>query len=227
MLNPKYQRIAERIDKLIEEGKHIAELVRPSDSLVIDILYDTDLVDLHSWLTKTNNILVTVFGPESPHYNQLNSVLPTTLSDQHWDTTRIYAIIGVLHGALDDLKNGYLLGREFFVASEVFNSILEQSRHFLETGNKDVAAILARIVLEDALRRLARSEGIDDSLKASRINDELKSQERYSPVRWRSIQTWLDIGNSAAHGKFNEYIIEDVASAVSGIEQFLALEFQA
>ena len=124
------------------------------------------------------------------------------------------------------MSNGYLVGREFMIAGEVFDSLLSQSKSYLVNDNKDIAAILARIVLEDALKRLARNEGIDDSFKTSRINDELRNRERYPQVRWRSIQTWLDVGNTAAHGRFNEFTKEDVASAVSGIEQFLALEFQ-
>ena len=227
MLNPKYQRFADRIEELIEEGKHIATLERPSDSRFrLDYIQDDDKIQVHGWLTKTRNILETVFGRQSPQYCDFKAVLPEHGIRLVQHSHDIYPIVGILQGALNDLKNGYLLGREFFIASEVFDSILEQSKHFLETGSKDIAAILARIVLEDALKRLARNEGIDDSSNASKINDELKNKERYPQVRWRSIQTWLDVGNSAAHGKFNEYTKEDVASAVSGIEQFLALEFQ-
>ncbi len=225
MLNAKYQRFADRIEELIEEGKHIATLERPSRYSGSSYIQDDDKIQVHEWLTKTRNILETVFGGQSPQHRDFEAVLPEhiRLVEHSYD---IYPIVGVLQGALNDLKNGYLLGREFFIASEVFDSILEQSRHFLKTDNKDIAAILARIVLEDALKRLAHTEGIDDSFNASRINDELKNKERYPQVRWRSIQTWLDVGNSAAHGRFNEYTKEDVASAVSGIEQFLALEFQ-
>ena len=226
MLNSKYQRYADRIEELIEEGNRVATLERPSRSGSGSYIQSDDKIKVHEWLTKTRNILETVFGGQSPHYRNYEAVLPVHGIRLVEHARDIYPIIGILLGALNDLKNGYLLGREFFIAGEVFDSILEQTRHFLETGNKDISAILARIVLEDALRRLAQSEGIDVSYNASRINDELKSQERYSPVRWRSIQTWLDIGNSAAHGKFDEYTKEDVANAVNGIEQFLALDFQ-
>ena len=224
MLNPRHQRFANRIEELIEEGKHIATLERPS--AIGAYIQGDDEIKVHEWLTKTQNILKIVFGGQSPHHRNYEETLPTGGTRLVRHSYDLYPIVGVLQGALNDLKNGYLLGREFFIASEVFDSILEQSKHFLETGNKDIAAILARIVLEDALKRLARTEGIDDSFSASKINDELKNKERYPQVRWRSIQTWLDVGNGAAHGRFSEYTNEDVASAVSGIEQFLALEFQ-
>ena len=68
-----YQRTVERVDKLIEEGKRVTELVRPTDGYVIDTVQGRDLIDLHSWLTKTKNILVTVFGLEVPII--VNSIL--------------------------------------------------------------------------------------------------------------------------------------------------------
>ena len=226
MLNPKYQRFADRIEKLIAEGKHISTLERPSGCSRGSYIQEDDKIQVHEWLTKTRNILETVFGRQSPHYRDFEAVLPKHGIRLVEHSNDIYPIVGVLQGALNDLQNGYLIGREFFIVSDMFDSILEQSKHFIKTGNKDIAAILARIVLEDALKRLARSEGIDDSYKASKINDELKNKERYPQVRWRSVQTWLDVGNDAAHGRFSEYTKEDVSSAVSGIEHFLALEFQ-
>ena len=96
----------------------------------------------------------------------------------------------------------------------------------MRNANKDLAAILARIVLEDALKRLAQREGIDENQRASSVNDELKRQEVYPQTQWRLIQAWLDIGNAAAHGRFDEYRTEDVVSMTEGLERFLAIEFR-
>jgi hypothetical protein len=105
-------------------------------------------------------------------------------------------------------------------------SILVQAKQLVQSGYKDCAAVLTRTVLEDALKRLARSEGVDESLKASAINDELKKKGKYPQSQWRFIQAWLDIGNAAAHGKFGEYNEQDVSKLVEGVEQFLATELR-
>ena len=91
---------------------------------------------------------------------------------------------------------------------------------------KDPAAVLARVVLEDALKRIARGEGLDDNQSASRLNDELRRIGKYRQPQWRLIQAWLDIGNAAAHGNFNEYNEEDVEGLIEDIERFLATEFR-
>ncbi len=120
-----------------------------------------------------------------------------------------------------------MLGQEFFIAGEVFDSILEQAKYLVQNSYKDPAAVLARVVLEDALKRIARVVGVDENQKASFINDELKKKGRFSQPQWRFIQGWLDIGNAAAHGKFDQYTQDDVVKMIDDVERFLVNEFRA
>jgi hypothetical protein len=224
MLNPKYRRYAERLQELVEEGKSVAKLEKPSS--VGPYIQGEDDIKLNAWLTKTSNILETVFGAHSPQFRSFREVLPKEgirlVSRAH----DIHPITGVLAGALDDLEKGFLIGQEFLVAGEVFDSILEQAKELNNTGHKDPAAVLTRVVIEDTLRRLARREGINDTQKASQINDDLKKLGLYPLAQWRFVQAWLDIGNAAAHGKFDEYTEEDVMKTIEGVEQFLVEKLQ-
>ena len=86
--------------------------------------------------------------------------------------------------------------------------------------------MLGRVAAEDGLRRLARKNGLDDTAKASVINDQLKKDELYGQPQWRLIQHWLDIGNDAAHGQFDTYNSEDVKRMLEDIERFLASELK-
>lgn len=219
MLNPKFQRYATRLQELIEEGKTVAALERPSS--VGNYIQGEDLIPLNAWLTKTNNIIYSVFGPQSSQYKNFMEILPKygiRMVEHSYD---IYPIIGVLAGALNDLENGYLIGQEFLIAGEVFDSILEQAKELIRCEFKDPAAILVRVIIEDSLKRIARREEINDSQRASAINDELKKKGVYSQHQWRIIQVWLDIGNNAAHGKFNTYAKTDIEKMINEVEQFL------
>lgn len=234
MLSPKHQRYATRLEELIQEGESVAKLDLLPDRRVRIVSFPEPEKNqkenqqkenknpLHAWLVKVSNIIELVFGHKSAHFRHFEEL--TKKGVEH--SPQIYPIIGILNGALDDLKKGYLLGQEFILASEVFDSVLEQATHLVQTGYKDPAAVLARIVLENSLKRLARAEGIEDTLKASKINDELRDTGRYPKVQWRMIQSWLDIGNAAAHGKFNEYNDYEVKQSIKGIERFLADEFR-
>lgn len=224
VMNPKYQRYADRLSELIEEGQQVAKLEKPSRR-VGRYIQGADKIKVQSWLTKVRSILLNVFGPKSPHYCQFDDNLPHGGVRNVGKSYEIYPIIGVLDGALDDLESGYLLNQEFLVAGEVFDSVINRARYLLENGYKDAAAILTRVVIEDALKRLTRSEGLDDGKKASDMNTDLWKNGRSAQTQWRFIQVWLDIGNAAAHGRFNEYDKEKVKRMMDDLESFLATEF--
>jgi len=59
------------------------------------------------------------------------------------------------------------------------------------------------------------------------LNDELKAVEAYPKAQWRLIQAKLDIGNAAAHGKFDEYKKADVKRMLEDIERFMAQYYLA
>jgi hypothetical protein len=226
MLPPKYQRFANRLRELIEEGKQVAKLPKPSRNGSEVYIQKEDRVVLQSWLTKVGSILEMIFGPQSLQVRHLKEVMPNGPRLVE-DDDDIFPIIGVLNGALDDLEKGYLTGREFVIAGEIFDSVLEQAKHLNESGYKDPAAVLVRVVIEDALRRISRTEeGVDDTLNATRLNDELRRVQRYPQPQWRLVQSWLDIGNAAAHGKFSEYSKDDVKGLIEDVERFLAAELR-
>ncbi|HUU28896.1 MAG TPA: DUF4145 domain-containing protein [archaeon] len=216
MLNPKHERFAKRIRELIEEGKTVASLERPSEVGP----YIKEKIPLQSWLVKVKNIIFVIFGPSSVHQSELIALTKRYVEHSY----QVNAIIGFLCGALNDLENGFLVDQEQLLASEILDSLVEKARQLVGTGFKDAAAVLLRVVLEDALKRLARAEGISDSLTPSQINDELKKAGIYAQPRWRQVQSWLDIGNAAAHGKFDEYSDADVTRIASDIEGFIASE---
>ena len=130
--------------------------------------------------------------------------------------------------ALNDLEGGFLQHHESLVAASVFDTVLEQAQELLKNSYKDPAAILGRVVLEDTLRRIARSEGVPDAetAKAASLNEALREKNRYSKHQWRTVQAWLDVGNLAAHGRFTEYSETDVAEMLRGIMHFISEELR-
>lgn len=227
MLNPKYTKYAERLRELIEDGQRLVQLGKPSNMTGTPHFQGSDVSQVINWITKAKNILEVALGPQSPHLAYFDNAIPKTGIGDIYYSNDVYPFIGILSAALNDLENGYLLRQEFFIAGEVFDSILEQAKHLVQNNYKDPAAILARVVIEDALKRISRNEGVDENQKASVINDELKKKGRFSQPQWRFIQGWLDIGNAAAHGKFGEYTQDDVVKMVDDVERFLVNEFRA
>jgi len=222
-LPPRLKRLADRMRELIAEGRCVAALERPSQSVGP---YIQDKPALHSWLSKVTNIIDTSFGAQSSQSRHLSQLMPRGIQSVAY-SYEVLSIVGLLSGAVDDLEKGYLLRQEFLTAAEVFDSLLEQANHLNQAGYKDPAAVLGRVVLEEALRRIARREGLDSGEKANAINDLLRNARIYAQPRWRMVQAWLDIGNAAAHGKASDFNEQDVANMLGGISSFLADDFGA
>jgi hypothetical protein len=218
-MNPREERAAARLRDLIDEGESVAALERPSSVGP----FIQDQAPLNAWLVKVDNIVESVFGSQSAHYRHLAKALDRTPSHAY----EVQTIVGVLTGALDDLEGGYLAGQEDLIAAELLDTVLEQGRLLVSAGYKDPAVVLARVALEDALRRVARQEGVDDSGKASAVNDALRDSGRNAKPQWRLIQAWLDMGNSAAHGDFDAYSAAEAARLIDDVERFVAQELHA
>jgi len=102
-----------------------------------------------------------------------------------------------------------------------FESKLNQARELNEKGYKDQAATTVRVVLEDALGRLSKDNGLDDSKSGSNMNDALKVAKVYSKFQWRLVQVYQDLGNDAAHNLDPDITQEDVADVINGVEKFI------
>lgn len=86
-------------------------------------------------------------------------------------------------------------------------------------------------VLEEHLRNLCTKNGIpivEDKKgnsvpqKADSLNAELAKANVYNKLDQKSVTAWLDLRNKAAHGKYDQYKIEQVELMFRGVSEFIA-----
>lgn len=230
----KYKKYSDRMEKLIKEFDEQIYPKKQPGNWSGQYYYPHEMYgSLESWIMKAENVLCIIFSENSIQVKRLRTLMESAKKDGVTFGLRLNQTRGLLEACLDDLKNGFIYGQEFVIANEVFDSLLEEAEFFLKKQkNKDISAILFRIVLEDALRRISNKEGIstttDDgkNKKASYLNDELKKKEFYNQTTWRQIQVWLDIGNDASHGNFDKYDYEQVFSFHEGLVNFITNYFR-
>ena len=116
------------------------------------------------------------------------------------------------------------------VTLDIYNDMIEQALN-LRTFNTEflnrAACVLARIVIEDTLKKICYDNGIIlSSDKTSLANDELKKQNIITKEQWRFNQVWLDIGNKAAHPEtpevegFSSITEEQMDDMINSVKQF-------
>lgn len=224
-VNPRYRRHIRRLGELIERGN---ELAQPSQFAAnsgrrggAHFANDQASETYAGWRLNCEHLLTSLFGEESVTIQRFLHPKMT------FDRMFLRKQVSILSAALEDLRGGFLIGQEFIVAGVVFDEVLQEAKHLQQAGHKDAAAVLGRTVLEDALRRLARSAEVDATGKVSGVNDRLKEVGLLTQPRWRGVRTMLDVGNAAAHGEFDQYDHSDVAKMLGDVEAFLASEFHA
>jgi len=142
-------RILEHLSTLITQ----AETILTSRKAIHGIGFD-DVVDLEpaqQWVTQCQNILDRAFGKDSAHYERFMKCIEEDVTYHP-----VLKGVGVMKAAKADLEQGHLFRVRQLVEADVFDDMLEQAKHLLETGYYQAAVVVAGAVLEDTLRKLCQ-----------------------------------------------------------------------
>jgi hypothetical protein len=168
--------------------------------------------------------LISLFGSKSVYFHQFEVRTRSCLE------STINSGIEILHAIKYDVEKGWLITVRQLIAGELFSDFLEMSKHLLDEGYKDAAAVMIGSVLEEHLRQLCTKQGIELTYvkgsdlinkKADKLNAELHQADVYSSLDQKSILAWLALRNQAAHGKYDGYTIENVKLMYSGVLNFV------
>jgi hypothetical protein len=136
-------------------------------------------------------------------------------------------LVGLLTALRNEYANGYLQSVIELVYADVFSDFLEMARYLLEQDYKDPAAVVIGSVLESHLHNLCHKHGLaitysnGQPRNADTLNADLKGAGAYDKGEQKTVTTWLDLRNKAAHGKYNEYTKEQVALLLENVRTFL------
>ncbi len=137
---------------------------------------------------------------------------------------------GILKAAKQEIDRGWIFTVKELISAEIFSDFFEMSEYLLEEGYKDPAAVIIGSVLEEYLRQLCSKNSIEvESIKDGKtipiksdfLNSELAKLKVYNKLDQKSVTSWLDLRNKAAHGKFNEYTKEQVSLMYAGVTNFI------
>jgi hypothetical protein len=203
------KKLVDELERLISVGNELREAGR-AINMMPDRTREDYMASFTRWTGNCHSVLR--FGGLSS-YDEAFESKEREDAYQAWRCTQLVA---VLQAAGDAVRGGFLGSIVRNVNAEVSESLLDQAEQVLTSGQRIAAGVLCRIVIERWIRDEAALHGIPnpDSDKASGLNDGLKRAGAFSQPKWRQVQAALDVGNSAAHGKDNEFTAEDVTRII-------------
>lgn len=220
-MHANHKKYADRITELVEEGEALVKLEKSTiKSPSLKTVQEQDR--LQAWLANAQNILLSIFGEDAIQFADFIKLK----KEKTYYASTIKGIYGLLQGHLQDLEKGLLYRYDFLVAGELFENTLDQADELCKNNYKDAAAVLARVVVENALKKLAEKNGIPTKQTAAKLSEELKNKGVIDKARHSEIQAWLQIGNASAHGDFVTHDQNRVQKIIKSIYNFITNDFK-
>jgi hypothetical protein len=207
---PRVDEILKQLDALMMRHSGFLQWKEPPDRQLIGLL------------TSAQAAIERLAPTDSPYRERCQE----TLQDGSADSYKLERLIGIVDALREDYKAGALAPIQALVRAEVFDDFLEMAEHLLDTGYKDATAVLVGGVLEQRLRRLCTRAGIPTDTegrprKTEMLNSELAAHGVYGKLDQKSVTSWLDLRNKAAHGEYDGYSPEQVRIMLIGVRDFV------
>lgn len=139
--------IQAKFNELEQAGKEI-KVTQPRGGFL-----HVDIESWHQWSTSAQSLLNIVFGSDSVYDQNFRE-----LYDHFKGSGSLDAARGVFQAAKEDYENGYISSLEVNVSGEILGELLLLAKQSSYEGYKDVAAVLVCAILEDALKKYARTQ---------------------------------------------------------------------
>ncbi|MGR3301250.1 MAG: DUF4145 domain-containing protein [Candidatus Scalindua sp.] len=174
----------------------------------------------YSWRTSTLNLLKVALGTDSEHYQEFKKICVEAKAD-------INGAIGVFTAAKNDYEGGYVLSLENTISGEIFGDFVGLAKQSLREKHKDVAAVLACAALEDALKRYALNNGIEDvaDKPMQEVVNALKAKRLVEGAQKKILDTMPTIRDFAMHANWSKITDEAVGGVIGFTEQFILRHF--
>ena len=169
-----------------------------------------------------------LYGPDSSHRQMFETVTqkePFTSMHSNW-YHHVAELVGIFEAVEHDIKSGLLFNLRNLVQAEIFADFLDMAEYLLREGYKDASAVILGSVLENSLRKIAESNGIDTYnskgklLTIDPLNGMLSKKRIYSALIQKQITSWANLRNDAAHGNFSNYDPEQVKQMLIFVQKF-------
>ena len=208
--------IEERLIELIEEAKDESDKDAASRAYQIYMGAIT--------------IAAQLYGPESVQVEELKGE-KIRIADSKWAERAKFQVLiselrGILTSFLRDLNSGLVQRLENEARGDVYADFIALSKECLESGSKDVAAVLACAALEDSLKKHALSHGLDvgDDDMSNVINN-LKANSLLKKPEAKILQSYVTLRIKSFHAQWEKIGEAEISSAIAFVERFVLLNF--
>lgn len=175
-------------------------------------------------------LITGIFGPDSPHVESLKESNSRIMKYGYGESTKNLYLLKELRGVLQAVKveveSGLLKNIRTEAKAEILADFIFLAKEAMDSGVKDVAAVLACASLEDSLKRFAESAGLNVSEKSlSEVLNAIKSGGHMSRSQAKVVQSFVGVRNKALHADWEKIDESEIHSIIGFVQSFLMTRF--
>ncbi|MBI5178585.1 MAG: hypothetical protein HZA04_04940 [Nitrospinae bacterium] len=210
----------DRIESLLAEGSTlIANGCDGSNGYWIkpDLISQT-----YSWISSVANSIQFI----TPQNNFYIDELKRLMANENLKNGIPFEIVQKLHGLLNSLKEeasrGMVRKLEYIVIATTLDDFLDHAESFHKANKPREAGVLAAIVLEDTVKKIASKNDLSPSGKTlDPIIDELVKIGVFTPVKAKRVKAYAGVRNGALHAEWDKFDNKDAGELISGVRELI------
>ncbi len=219
--------LLQRINALLQRGIELLSRRRNDGDYGPTYWVQSDLIpDVQAWITSSAN-LVSLTTAQSSYFRE---ELERITSNKELTGGAPWALVQKMQGLLsawkDEANHGLLRRLEDVVMATAFDEFLDHAEAFHRSNKAREAGVLAAIVLEDTIKRIASKNNVNSSgITLEPLVDALVKAGAFTPVKAKRVKAYAGVRNPALHAEWDKFDIRDAGELISGtrelIEHFL------
>ncbi len=220
------KRITQEIESLIVTGEKLV-----ADASIAQRALGHDRAqELMSMTARGGQLITRLYGSDSHYFQMFEAAMQIPHFNRIFQRNyrHVADLVGIFKAVEHDIKSGMLANFRSLIQAEIFADFLDMAEHLHRENYKDAAAVLLGAVLEDSLRKVADTNGVDilnskgKPLTLDPLNISLTKKGVYNALVQKQITSWANLRNDAAHGHFDKYDSAQVQQMLLFVQKFCA-----
>jgi hypothetical protein len=211
--------IERKFDELAEKAKKVR-----SSQQISDIAAIVDSQHFQDWATSALDLLEKVFGEESIYYRNFNAIYSKIINivyKETFDNCR-----AILLSAREEYEKGGLTEIRIFLDHAVLDFLASRTSDYLKRSEKEVACLLAYVLLEHAMRHLCGLKGVKQG-SVEEMNEALYKAKAYQVGIQQRIKDWCYMKEDFVQCQGDKYQVADLDDMLRGVQKFIAKELKS
>ncbi len=211
-----------RCSELIERGNQTKGQIRYHDGHP-NYWFRADEVDnIQAWIASVSNFFRLTATPDTYYHQECTKILKDDDLSGGVPFHVIQKLLGLLLSIKDEIERGLLRKAEYLFIATTFDDFLDHAAMYHKGGKKNESSVLASAVCEDAIRKIANKNELEEKGKSLElVIDELAKKNVFTPVKAKKIKVFAAIRNKSLHAQWEEFDIQDVGELIKGTRELI------